>query len=105
MANVSLIDGHIDNAEHCVCCGAVIPEGRQHCVICGYKADNGKQRQIDRIRNMSVEELVDLIDVITGVCTDHFAKGCHGCPIFEKTRHGFCDTQIIKQFLESEVTE
>ena len=22
MSNISLIDGHIDNAEHCVCCGA-----------------------------------------------------------------------------------
>jgi hypothetical protein len=32
---VSLIDGHIDNAERCVCCGRVIPEGSQYCVICG----------------------------------------------------------------------
>ena len=63
MSNVSLIDGHIDNAEHCVCCGAVIPEGRQHCVICGYKAESGKQRQIDRIRNMSVEELARFIEL------------------------------------------
>ena len=30
----------MSNAEHCVCCGAVIPEGRQVCVICGYKAEN-----------------------------------------------------------------
>lgn len=22
------------NAEHCVCCGAIIPEGRQVCLIC-----------------------------------------------------------------------
>ena len=39
MSNVSLIDGHIDNAEHCVCCGAVIPEGRQVCIICGLKTN------------------------------------------------------------------
>ena len=39
MSNVSLIDGHIDNAEHCVCCGQVIPEGRQVCIICGKKVD------------------------------------------------------------------
>ena len=37
MSNISLIDGHIDNAEHCVSCGAVIPEGRQVCIICGLK--------------------------------------------------------------------
>ena len=26
-------------SERCVCCGKVIPEGRQVCVICGYKAE------------------------------------------------------------------
>ena len=28
------------NAEHCVCCGRIIPEGRQICPIC--------QEQIDK---------------------------------------------------------
>ena len=37
MGYVSLIDGHIENAEHCVCCGQVIPEGSQYCIVCGYK--------------------------------------------------------------------
>ena len=46
MSNISLIDGHIDNAEHCVCCGAVIPEGRQVCIICGLKT-NYKQSTAD----------------------------------------------------------
>ena len=46
MSNISLIDGHIDNAEHCVCCGAVIPEGRQVCIICGLKT-NYKQSTDD----------------------------------------------------------
>ena len=23
-----------DNAEHCICCGAVIPEGREVCPTC-----------------------------------------------------------------------
>ena len=32
--NVSLVGGHFENAEHCVCCGAVIPEGSQVCIIC-----------------------------------------------------------------------
>lgn len=27
MGWVSLVDGHIDNAEHCIHCGEVIPEG------------------------------------------------------------------------------
>ncbi len=31
-------DGLIENAEHCVSCGAIIPEGMQVCVICGLKA-------------------------------------------------------------------
>lgn len=46
MSNISLTDGHIDNAEHCVCCGAVIPEGRQVCIICGLKT-NYKQPTAD----------------------------------------------------------
>lgn len=46
MSNISLIDGHIDNAEHCVSCGAVIPEGRQVCIICGLKT-NYKQPTAD----------------------------------------------------------
>ena len=46
MSNISLIDGHIDNAEHCVSCGAVIPEGRQVCIICGLKT-NYKQSTAD----------------------------------------------------------
>ncbi len=29
----------IDNAEHCICCGEVIPEGRQ---VCPYCERNGK---------------------------------------------------------------
>ena len=48
MSNISLIDGHIDNAEHCVCCGAVIPEGRQVCIICGLKT-NYKQSTADMV--------------------------------------------------------
>lgn len=44
--NVSLVDGRFENAEHCVCCGAVIPEGSQVCIICGFKA-NFKQSIAD----------------------------------------------------------
>lgn len=35
MSNVSLIDGHIDNANHCVCCHRVIYEDTQYCQYCG----------------------------------------------------------------------
>ena len=47
MSNISLIDGHIDNAEHCVCCGAVIPEGRQVCIICGLKTNYKQSTAVD----------------------------------------------------------
>ena len=52
MSNISLIDGHIDNAEHCVCCGAVIPEGRQVCIICSLKT-NYKQPTADVVEVVS----------------------------------------------------
>ena len=98
MSNVSLIDGHLDNAEHCVCCGAVIPEGRQHCVICGYKADKGKQRQIDRIRNMSVEELAESL-ALRILCS------CCPCTqLCNKHEYVSC-VDTFKIWLESEVTE
>ena len=35
MTEVSLVNGHIENVEHCVCCGEVIPEGGQFCWKCG----------------------------------------------------------------------
>ena len=45
-------NGHIDNAEHCVCCGAVIPEGRQVCIICSLKT-NYKQPATDVVEVVS----------------------------------------------------
>ena len=58
---VSLIDGHIDNENRCACCHRIIPEGSHYCIICGDVPKRKKQRQIDRIRNMSVEEMVGVI--------------------------------------------
>ena len=95
MSNVSLIDGHIDNAEHCVCCGAVIPEGRQVCIICGKKV-NGKQRQIDRIRNMNVEELAKFLDYSVWEDENYHTV------IDKKVLYNL---EEVKQYLESEVTE
>lgn len=94
MANVSLVDGHLDNAEHCVCCGRIIPENSQYCFFCGMKVENGKQRQIDRIRNMGVEELAEFLHTISNCETNL----CDECPL------ECCGSEmIIKQWLESEV--
>ena len=88
-----------ENAERCVCCGQVIPEGRQVCVICGYKADK-KKTNYDRIRNMSVEELAKLINVIAVHC---YGDNCKGCPIYDDIGVCNCNTENLKQWLETEV--
>ncbi|MBQ4153882.1 MAG: hypothetical protein IJE01_01615 [Clostridia bacterium] len=90
----------IDNAEHCVCCGQVIPEGSQYCVICGYKAKH-KKTNYDRIRNMSVEEMAEFIKTAVEDCEKYcdFTKNgkCNSFGIEDKCALG------IKQWLESEV--
>ena len=40
----------IDNAEHCVCCGQVIPEGSQYCIVCGYGIVNTSQSEVHNKR-------------------------------------------------------
>ena len=100
--NVSLIDGHIDNVDRCVCCGKIIPEGRQVCFICG-KEKAKKQTNYDRIRNMSVEELAGFLRAAT-----EDLENCRYCPA-----NKFCDENyakfadgcygILKAWLESEV--
>jgi predicted nucleic acid-binding Zn ribbon protein len=103
MGYVSLIDGHIENAEHCVCCGQVIPEGSQYCIVCGYKVNQPKKRQIDRIRNMSVEEMAEFIKTAVEDCEKYcaFTKNgkCNCFGIEDKCAEG------IKQWLEQEVEE
>ena len=47
--SVSLINGHLDNTERCVCCGRDIPEGRQYCVICG-KVTAEKKDMVEVVR-------------------------------------------------------
>ena len=65
MSNVSLIDGHIDNAEHCVCCGAVIPEGRQVCIICGlktnYKQSTAEKEELKTLKATAVKEFTEKV--------------------------------------------
>lgn len=97
--SVSLINGHIDNDNRCVCCGKPIPEGRQYCVICGYKVEQ-KQTNYDRIRNMSVEELVDFMQR----CGWDFPPYCD----YQKAIRGICNQnckECAKQWLEQEVEE
>ena len=80
MINISLIDGHIDNAEHCVCCGAVIPEGRQVCIICGLKT-NYKQSTADvvEVRHGFWEQgdYYDMGDVCSECGYDSFREPCN----------------------------
>ena len=82
----------MSNAEHCVCCGKVIPEGSQYCIVCGMEKPK-KQTNYDRIRNMSVEELADFI-------ADIYADNDHA----EIRIDGeWLATEDIEKWLESEV--
>ena len=103
--SVSLINGHIDNTERCVCCGREIPEGRQYCVICG-KVPNKVKTNYDRIRNMSVEELARfLAEHIDHYRAPYEVKEIYQNAIDEKTGKGIIWIEAFKQWLEAEVTE
>lgn len=91
--SVSFIDGHIDNVDRCICCGKVIPEGRQVCFICGTEKPK-KQTNYDRIRNMSVEELAEFLEN-TNTQTAIKIGGEYGYIVRDK--------KYIKMWLESEV--
>ena len=87
----------MSNVDRCVCCGREIPEGSQVCVICGQKPKQ-KERQIDRIRNMSVEELAEFMNK----CGWDFPPYCD----YQKATRGICDQNCLKcakEYLESEV--
>lgn len=94
-----------NNAERCVCCGREIPEGKQYCIMCGHKAEK-KQTNYDRIRNMSVEELAEILGEM-----GKQLESCDGCPAelfctenYVKLRCKSCNDLILK-WLESEVTK
>ena len=80
MANVSLIKGHIDR----------------------------KQRQIDRIRNMSVEELAEFMySAPDKICFENCTKETgnkYSCKFGENVDLSNC-IKCMKQYLESEVTK
>ena len=59
--------------ETCVCCGDIIPEGRQVCPKCeqfaedtNVRSKNVGETNADRIRSMSDEELADVFDHVQG---------------------------------------
>ena len=102
--------------NRCVCCGEIIPEGRQVCPNCNAsvgthtvdscESKNAKDirkncvTNYDRIRNMSVDELATLLGY----------SSCNVCPAKQ-----FCDStyaikykncnDVLKHWLENEVTE
>lgn len=94
MSNVSLIDGNIDNAEHCVCCGAVIPEGRQVCIICGLKT-NYKQSTSDVVEVVRCKDckhaILDLMEKGMVVCRRPVLKNGQLLPFnWENKYNDFC---------------
>ena len=93
--NVSLIDGHIDGADTCAICGREIPEDSKYCIMCGYKQTPKKQRQVDRIRNMSVDELAVFL---------HKHLNCHICLFKNTCTYKECE-EGIKKWLESGTDE
>lgn len=89
MSNVSLIDGHIDNAEHCVCCGAVIPEGRQVCIICGLKT-NYKQPATDVVEVVRCRDCIYYQKMATGgLCMCGDKKTSYAADFYPK-ENDFC---------------
>ena len=68
-----------DMENTCVCCGAVIPEGRQVCPKC----EATRPTNYDRIKAMDMKELAEFICENTKECGDCVgydycsSDGCH----------------------------
>ena len=99
MSNISLIDGHIDNAEHCVCCGAVIPEGRQVCIICGLKT-NYKQSTADVVDVVRCKDCKNLMFSETQSRTKQAPEGYKVNPEFIETK-----TKRVQLLLQPSVVD
>lgn len=98
------------NAEHCVCCGDIIPEGRQVCPICEkmqFPPDyidrrklTAKMRELISTRLFNEEDMLDLVneqpraDVVEVVrCKDcleakETVSGRYSCFLFAGTNDG-----------------
>lgn len=90
----SAIMKHLNAApdvERCVCCGEIIPEGRQVCPNCENKAKQPQKvkTRADQIREMTDEELADFllnadegnltVDVCAGYCVFDDITCPHNC--------------------------
>lgn len=58
----------------CVCCGAIIPEGRQVCPICALKASQGKLSRAEIRRWQRVQEKKKSVFTVTQAELDRLAK-------------------------------
>ena len=96
------------NDNTCVCCGAVIPEGRQVCIDCetasnvGYMRLKGKTIA-DRIKKMNLSELVTFFCIVRleqPYCKWRIAQKASPLPL------PFClksdCSNCIREWLESE---
>lgn len=88
------------NENRCVCCDEVIPEGQQICPICEKGVDERPKRNIDRIREMTVEKLADFLIEITTCCEKPGV--CRDCPL---NIADCCNRNTVIKYLESEVSE
>ena len=83
----------MSNAEHCVCCGQVIPEGSQYCIVCGYKL---KQKpKIDLVNVVRCKDCkyakLDIREKGTAVCRRVVLKNNQPFPFnWETTHTDFC---------------
>lgn len=79
----------------CICCGAIIPEGRHICLLC--EGENEVQHfhpQIppirtngDKIRAMTDEELAEFLNKYAG------------CRLCDGYKRGICNSECVKGFL------
>lgn len=96
----------LDNV--CVCCGKVIPEGRQVCRSCEISAQKmgllskpAVVTNADRIRAMSDEELAEFLDTATTCCAD--GDSCDKCPL--RTINPQCNVITFEKWLKQECEE
>ena len=56
---MSNVDVHMDNADHCVSCGAIIPEGRMVCPMCENDRREIKMSLIEKLQTIKVRKQAD----------------------------------------------
>lgn len=94
--SVSLIDGHIDDVNRCVCCGEVIPEGPMVCRNCSshdeWKSSGHKG-----------DEAWELFDLITSVYygKKYYFREKHGL-VYSRASHEYMSyDEALSEFLDA----